>query len=64
VAVAFLSVLIKRCSQLLRLYTINVKGINECGIWNIGGMIMVGKPEYLERNLSQCHSVHHISHMD
>jgi len=30
----------------------------------IAGMILTGKPKYLERNLSQCHFIHQKSHVD
>jgi len=33
--------------------------------WNAGGMTQtVEKPKYAERDLSQCHFVHHSSHTD
>jgi hypothetical protein len=32
--------------------------------WSTNGMILVGKPKYSDKNLSQCQFVHHKSHMD
>jgi hypothetical protein len=34
-------------------------------VWSIGGMVLTGeKQKYWEKNLSQYHFVHHISHTD
>jgi hypothetical protein len=33
-------------------------------MWSIGGMMPTGKLKYSKKNLNQCHSVHHKSHMD
>jgi hypothetical protein len=36
---------------------------DECE-WSVGGMILTGKTEVLDRNLSQCHFVSHKTDMD
>jgi len=33
-------------------------------VWSIGRIMLTGKNQNTEKNLAQCHSVHHKSHTD
>jgi hypothetical protein len=38
--------------------------MHEILIWRTGGMTLKGETGYSEKNLFQCHFVHHKSHLD